>query len=334
LTPQVKQAGDLVELIVSDNHSEDHTREVVEWAAAFGPVRYHRHPRNIGSMRNVYALVNDLARGEFVWVIGNDDIAREDALQRVIAVLQEHPELDYIYVNYSPWYPPAEDPTRIILANEFPDLAPGNPDLQDRYLERLGELAVGDPARFTPFYASVMRRSLARTTYEMCVHGEAWESIQNAVPQAVIVARDLLDKPAWYIGHPCVVTSHTTSWTDHRPVYFLIIVPDLYDYFERAGVARAAVDVHRRRMLLHGGTLESVLKVLTRPDVPMPGSFSLWGYIRRNRRFKEVWVLLWMICKGLIYTRMASLPQPAFNTLRWIWRKLRRPFVTVPNNST
>ncbi len=328
LAPQVKQAGDLVELIVSDNHSEDHTTEVVEWASTFGPIRYHRHPTNIGSMRNVYALVNDLARGEFVWILGNDDIAREDAVQRIVTALQQHPELDYTYVNYSPLHLP-EDPTRIISASEFPNLAPYNPDVQDRYLQRLSELVPADYECFTPFYCSVMRRSLARSAYEMCIHGEAWDSIENTVPQAVVVARKLLDKPAWYIGNPCVITNRTPSWTNHVPWFFFATLPEVYDCFQQAGVESAVLDVHRRKILTSDLAVGCMLNVLTRSDVPMPNSFSVWKFVWKNRRFKELWVLLLKVCKAFMYLRLLSLPRPAFDALRWVWRKLRRSFATA-----
>jgi hypothetical protein len=326
---QVKQADGLVELVVADNYSEDHTPEVVEWASAFGPIRYHRHPTNIGSMRNVHALVNDLARGEFVWILGNDDIAYEDAIQRIVSVIQQHPELDYIYVNYSPLHD-VEDPTRIISASEFPDLVPYNPDVRDRYLERLRDLVPADYECFTPFYCSVMRRSLARSAYEMCIRGEAWDSVENTVPQAVIVARKLLNKPAWYIGRPCVITNRRPSWPDHVPWFFFVTLPDLYDCFQRAGVESAILDVHRRRILAGDVAVAGVLKLLTQPGVPMPHSFSVWNFIWRNRRFKELWVLLLKVGKGLVYLRLLWLPRPAFNALRWLWRRLRGPFATAP----
>ena len=328
LVTQVKHAGGLVELVVADNYSEDHTPEVVEWASAFGPIRYHRHPTNIGSMRNVYALVNTLARGEFVWVLGNDDLACEGAVQRILTVLQQRPGLDYVYVNYSPLHG-VEDPTRIITASEFPDLAPYNPDVRDRYLERLSELVPADYECFTPFYCSVMRRSLAQSAYEMSIHGEAWDSIENTVPQAVIVARKLLDKPAWYIGHPCVITNRRPSWPHHVPWFFFATLPDLYDCFQRAGVDSAVLDVHRRRILASDLAVAGMLNLLTRPDVPMPRGFSVWKFIWRNRRFKELWVLLLKVGKGLVYLRLMWLPRPAFDALRWLWRRLRAPFVTV-----
>jgi glycosyltransferase involved in cell wall biosynthesis len=324
----VAAAGGRAELIVSDNGSGDHTAEVVEWASALGPIRYHRHPSDIGSMRNVYGLVQDLARGEFVWVLGNDDIVREGSVERILTAIERQPELDYIYVNYSPLHG-VEDPVGIISAGEFPDLPPHNPDVSDHYLERLGELVAADYECFTPFYCAVMRRGLAVSTYEMCIHGEAWDSIENAVPQAVVVAQRLLDKPAWYIGHPCIITNRKPSWTDHVPMFFFVTLPDVYDYFERAGVKRSVLDVHRRRILADDLAVACMLKVLTRPDLPMPRKFSVWKFIWKNRRFKELWALLLKVCKGLLYQYSSSLPHPVRNALRWLRKRLGRLSATV-----
>lgn len=76
LAPQVKELGDEIELIVSDNCSPDHTKDIVEWAQQYGPVHYHRNDENIGAARNILNLVNKLACGEFCWILGDDDFVR------------------------------------------------------------------------------------------------------------------------------------------------------------------------------------------------------------------------------------------------------------------
>ena len=49
LAPQIKEFQGEVELIVSDNNSQDNTEEVVKWAQQFGPIQYHQNDENIGA---------------------------------------------------------------------------------------------------------------------------------------------------------------------------------------------------------------------------------------------------------------------------------------------
>src|SRR5450830_1079633 len=59
-----------LEIIVADNASTDHTREVVEsFQEKFSQLTYFRHENNIGGERN-FRHVASMAAGEFIWVCG------------------------------------------------------------------------------------------------------------------------------------------------------------------------------------------------------------------------------------------------------------------------
>ena len=104
LEPQVAaQPG--VELLVSDNASDDETPEVIAAAAtrfalAGGRLRTHRHARNVGSDAN-FAFCFAQADGHFFWMCGDDDLIVPDAVAEVVALLQtstgQPAELDLLY---------------------------------------------------------------------------------------------------------------------------------------------------------------------------------------------------------------------------------------------
>lgn len=95
---------DEVELIVSDNASPDETPAVCErWKAlSHGALRIQRQRSNIGLVRNVLACI-EAARGEFVWVVGDDDPILCSTFPWVLECVQrESPhELGYILLNFS-----------------------------------------------------------------------------------------------------------------------------------------------------------------------------------------------------------------------------------------
>src|SRR5215210_40594 len=73
---QAARIGAEVEVVVADNCSTDNTTDVVEWARQFGEIRYYRNQDNFGVNYNILQLVNSLAKGEFCWLLGDDDLVR------------------------------------------------------------------------------------------------------------------------------------------------------------------------------------------------------------------------------------------------------------------
>lgn len=85
-----------VEIVVSDNASSDATTEVITNACADRPdVRASRNARNLGGDGNL-ACCFELARGAYVWIIGDDDIPKTGFLLALIEVLERDvPDLVY-----------------------------------------------------------------------------------------------------------------------------------------------------------------------------------------------------------------------------------------------
>ena len=80
-----------VELCVTDNASDDGTEAMVAGLIARGaPVRYLRHPRDLGAAANVMASVA-LAAGEWCWLHSSDDLVADGALRTVLATIAAHP---------------------------------------------------------------------------------------------------------------------------------------------------------------------------------------------------------------------------------------------------
>lgn len=84
------------EVLIMDDCSPDHTAEV---ATSFGDprVRHIRNERNLGHLRN-YNKGIGLSRGDYVWLISADDrLRRPYALERYVRLMQEHPEVGYVF---------------------------------------------------------------------------------------------------------------------------------------------------------------------------------------------------------------------------------------------
>ncbi len=99
----LSQLQEEVEIVISDNASTDDTQEVLRpYLEKYPQIVYSRHPVNQGADRNFLRVVS-LARGEYCWFLGSDDILEPGAIGRILQILQDEPTLSGICVNKKPY---------------------------------------------------------------------------------------------------------------------------------------------------------------------------------------------------------------------------------------
>jgi glycosyltransferase involved in cell wall biosynthesis len=87
-----------LEIIVSDNASEDATAELMAGFQGDPRLRYHRNPTNVGMVGNWRQAVRDLATGDFFLILSDDDLLLDpDYLAKVARIIREHPEVVLVY---------------------------------------------------------------------------------------------------------------------------------------------------------------------------------------------------------------------------------------------
>lgn len=94
-------AWECCQLMVSNNASSDDTAEVcASWKERLGErFSYVNQPTSLGLVGNV-AFCLENALGRFVWVVGDDDDLRPDAVAVVIEAIRRRPDLGLIHLNH------------------------------------------------------------------------------------------------------------------------------------------------------------------------------------------------------------------------------------------
>jgi len=87
-----------VQICVSDNCSTDETESVVHNAQEKIDIVYKKNKSNIGMARNFLEVVN-MADGEYVWIIGDDDLLMPTALENLLKIIDQNIDVDLFYIN-------------------------------------------------------------------------------------------------------------------------------------------------------------------------------------------------------------------------------------------
>jgi abequosyltransferase len=94
----IPQLTDEIELLVVDGNSPDRTQSIVEQYSANCPqLRYVRLPAK-GGVDQDYCKTVELAKGEYCWLFTDDDLLKENAVDRVIISLNNN-DPDLVIVN-------------------------------------------------------------------------------------------------------------------------------------------------------------------------------------------------------------------------------------------
>ena len=82
-------------LMVSDNASTDHTREVVE-SFSDPRISYVGRPENVGILKN-HNLSLDAVSTKYALILPDDDLLYPEILERTVAVLDQHPNAGMVH---------------------------------------------------------------------------------------------------------------------------------------------------------------------------------------------------------------------------------------------
>ncbi|MDI3305730.1 MAG: glycosyltransferase [Acetobacteraceae bacterium] len=234
---------DVVEVVVCDNASTDDTPDVVARFRGESNFAAHRNPENVGMLGNLGATARH-SRGAFVWLLGDDDLLMDGAIENVLEGLAAHPEVEMAYMNYA--YTHFDEPERLadpreVIASATP-IAPGGPN---RRVRELREVAGLNENLFTAIYACAFRRDHALRGYQLDVRGAPFTSLLTCVPSSVYALAALQDRPAWWVGQPAIVVNMNVSWLRWALLWHLERMPDLFEEAERAGIDPRALDRYR-----------------------------------------------------------------------------------------
>ena len=83
------------EICISDNGSKDDISSIIDhYKKKKLVINFKKNPKNLGFGANFNKVVK-MAKGEFIWMIGNDDLLYTHALKKLEKLFFKHNDVDF-----------------------------------------------------------------------------------------------------------------------------------------------------------------------------------------------------------------------------------------------
>jgi len=243
--------GHAAQIVVCDNASMDATADLVARFSGTPNFKAVRNPVNVGMLGNlgVTARASD---GSFIWLLGDDDIVLDGAIEAILNGIERHPDVEMVYLNYlySLSKSPAGSATIQDLVQGAKPISYGGPN---KYVRELREVAAFNENLFSAIYACVFRRDHALRGYQIDTRGPAFSSMATCIPSSVYALQVLQRRPAFWVGRPAVLINMNVSWLRWALLWHLERMPDLFNAAELAGIDPNRIDIHRIKHCFNAG---------------------------------------------------------------------------------
>lgn len=228
-----------VEIIISDNSENDSIKNIVKnFINKYKKltIKYHKNDTNIGLAKNFLKTV-ELSSAEFCWIVGSDDFIKVGAVDKILTILSNHNEIDFIGCNFDSIQLHSEINTDFLsLLKDKMVLKESDAPKWSKRLEKFEELL--DPQFKNVFLGSIMlgifRKDLWDKVDKSHINWGGFNSLESIYPHIYIYAHNFLDSNAYYCGFPLITIGNgvrewstemgNTMWQSSLPYIYLNVL--------------------------------------------------------------------------------------------------------------
>ena len=228
-----------VEILVCDNTSTDSTPDVVQPFLGRADFRYVRNDENVGMLGNLRVTANH-ARGQYVWILGDDDLLKQGSIERVLDALRRNPRVALVYLNYA--YTREERAERVVDLVRFLEESTPIVEPSDDIVGTVRDVCTCSENFFTAIYCLVFRRDHAIRAYSQNTSGRPFSTMLTCIPTTHYVLNFMMNESAYWVGIPQLVVNMNVSWMRYAPLWILERLPEVFDLSEKLGADPDKID--------------------------------------------------------------------------------------------
>lgn len=225
---------DDIEVIVSDNCSNEETKRIIESYTNRGLIKANYNSQNLGFNGNLMMLLEHCAQGEYCWVLGDDDFIDVDTFELIYPLLCES-KYDYISIN-----------SKFITQQQYNNLqSPQGRELDyiegDFFTCLDSNASVGNV--LGTFMSSHIFRlgSIFKVGIKEVYRSNAWDNYLNVFPNSNLMLDAFHGSNKCVAVRPPLISTLIREKTYSNKMGFLVntIIPELYKHYVKvAGSAK------------------------------------------------------------------------------------------------
>lgn len=238
-------ASGKIEICISDNGSTDNTEEVVRKAQSDLDIIYHKNDTNLGIPRNFINVVS-MASGEFVWLIGDDDLLLTNTFEKILKLLDQNQDVDFFYINsyhlsteYVFSFPQPFDTTNL------PEKM--TPFSSYRISGKLPFLDLIDPAKSFDFLGGMFLAVFKKKQWNEKLHilnhaaihdNRTFSHFDNTFPHVKIFANAFAKSKAYFNAEPLsVCLTGAREWSPMYPLIHSVRLVEALEEYRKNGLS-------------------------------------------------------------------------------------------------
>jgi len=234
------------EVCISDNGSEEDTDKIIEMYKSKLKIKYNKNEKNLGFALNAIKTVS-MSQGDYIWMIGNDDLLMPDALNKLQKIFKENNDVEYFFIN------------SFHLSLEFIKKHKRPFDTANLPISKMKTISeikqnkkvkfwdVIDPQVSWDFLIGIFLSIFKREKWERhksilnpdeLKDNRYWSNTDNTLIHAKIMCSAFKDSNAFICAEPLSVNLHgEREWGDLYEFIEAVRLPELLDYYRSEGMS-------------------------------------------------------------------------------------------------
>jgi glycosyltransferase involved in cell wall biosynthesis len=242
-----------VEIVISNNCSEDNTELIIKNAQKFYPIKYYVNSENIGFNFNYIKLIDEYVTGRYCWVLGDDDFLYPNAIKEIISVLKNHQDLSFINLKFD--FKSLEKLSlkseSIYLKSNIQSISiPGRCLTFNQLISTEG---VPGNLMFTFISSVIFKTDLMKALDKSEIEKESWNSFYNCFPHSYFYAKIMKDRMAYVFDSPLITAIvHEKVWNSKMWLLYLKFIPELHNHYFKNGFSKKDL-INQKKLIIRAG---------------------------------------------------------------------------------
>ncbi len=232
------------EVCISDNCSKKNIKKLISPYRKKLKLRFNRNYKNLGFALNVLT-VTKMARGEFIWLLGDDDLLVKDAIQTLIKLIKKNNNTDFFWIN--------SNHLNLEYLKNFPypfntknlpkKMKTHSPQKKSRSLKFFELIDPNISFDFLlgifvcVFRANKWKNNLHVIDKKLIKDPKIWSNFENTCFFIKVFCAAFSKSNAYLCAKPLSVSLHgIREWGNLYPMVEIIRIPEALDYYRSQGL--------------------------------------------------------------------------------------------------